>query len=81
MNTAHKRARSNLDAARAAVMDIVKHAPPSLHDERLELAIGQVLSSYLSARPTCNESTLCGIAVMALARLVEHERGEKELSA
>ncbi len=80
MNAAHKRAQHNFDAARAAVMDIVTHVPTSLHGERLVLALSEVLSPYLSDRPTPNESTLCGIAVMALARLVELERGEKELS-
>ncbi len=70
----------NLQGARDAVNDLARNAP-TLHGEELEHAIGLALLPYLSDQPTPNECTLCGIAVMALARLIEHERGERSTAA
>ena len=78
-NHMHKRIltttqRENLEVARQAIATIAKGTPANVHGEEL----AWLLIEHLCGEPT---PLVTVIAALALARLVEHERGEREVVA
>ena len=81
MRTLNGNARANMDATRQGVREMVVNlAPLDLHGEALECLIMERLTQNCHMRDV-TDAAIVSIAAMAIARLVEHERGERQMVA
>ncbi len=75
--------RDGMDCARQCVDTIIRDVTqwPVLHGEALEHFMLEMMMAKRGPVRDAEEAAAVAIAAMALARLVEHERGEREVVA
>ncbi len=73
--------RDGMAVARTAIARIVRDTPAGIHGESLEVLMLEVLMASRGPVRDTAEAAAVTLAAMALARLVEHERGEREVVA
>ena len=73
--------RDGMAVARTAIARIVRDTPAGIHGETLELLMMDVLMASRGPVRDTAEAAAVTLAAIALARLVEHERGEREVVA
>jgi hypothetical protein len=72
--------RAGLQSAERELERLVASAPEYLHGDGLREGLLRILSPECGNPPTREELFLCALAGLALARLIEHERGLKSLA-
>ncbi len=73
--------RDGMACARTAIFRIVRDTPAGIHGLSLELLMMDVLMASRGPVRDTTEAAAVTLAAMALARLVEHDRGEGAMGA